>query len=586
MKKLLAPLISLALLGSTTTQITWAASPKAGATCSKVGVTKRVGTETLKCTQKGKKRIWVKSKVAPTPTPTPTPTPRTLTIYQSGAGKPGPVKTNIDKVSAELTFNPATAPTGTNLKVWVYDPEDATKSLNSPGLFYRKLDGDWIYKAANNDGTVFLTLTSGSYLLSTVEPNGNIAKYSRKNYAFVVDEKGVASTVGLLPNSTGFFTLTIDLRATTTVTTTPSPTATFVPKNSCQLQGQDGNLAMNQGFPHRSERLPVSGVIKAIMIPVDFPDVVGTGNPAEVYYSMAKGMDDFYRKVSAERVSFSFQVLPTYIRMDFKSDKYNLGKWSSGDALGYWRATLEAADPYVDYSLFDVVYVLSPQNIPSSSIAFGPAFPFRSDTNDGPVNNGTFSGADAYQNFPGADWKWISHETGHLFGLHDLYTDGLAATYGSWDLMSLNWSTQAIELNSWNRYISDWLDESQIDCITLEALSSTPMTRTLTPLVQSSSGIKSQLIRLSSSLILVAEYRTTGGLDVIPSNNEGVLVYTVDMTIPSIKGGWKTQRRIGSIAPDFTDATLKSGDSVIVNGVTISVTSVSSSGAQIKISKN
>ena len=343
---------------------------------------------------------------------------------------------------------------------------------------------------------------------------------------------------------------------------------------------------MNQGFPHRGDRLPTSGVIRAIMIPVDFPDVNGSGNPAETYFSMAQGMDEFYRKVSDNRVSFSFQILPTYIRMTFPSNQYNLGTWSSGDSIGYWKATLAAADPYVDYSKFDVVYVLSPRNIPWSSIAYGPAFPVKVETDDGPVYNGTFSGADAYQNFPGGDWKWISHETGHLFGLHDLYTDGVPATYGSWDLMSLNWSTQAIELNSWNRYISDWLTESQIDCITLDALGPTPITRNLTPLVQSNSGIKSQLIRLSSTLILVAEYRVTGGLDVIPKSNEGVLVYTVDMTIPSIKGGWKTQRRTGSTAQDFTDATLKSGDSITVNGVTISVTSLGSSAAEIKISKS
>ena len=231
------------------------------------------------------------------------------------------------------------------------------------------------------------------------------------------------------------------------------------------------------------------------MIPVDFPDVVGSGNPAELYYSMAQGMDEFYRKVSDGKVSFTFQILPNYLRLNFPSNKYNLGTWSGGDSMGYWKAALAAADPYVDYSKFDVVYVVSPRTIPWSSIAYGPAFPVKVDTDDGPVYNGTFSGADAYQNFPGADWKWIAHETGHLFGLHDLYTDGVAATFGSWDLMSLNWSTEAVEFDSWNRYISDWLNESQVDCLTTDAISQTPITRTLVPLVQSTPGTKAQFIR-------------------------------------------------------------------------------------------
>jgi len=423
-----------------------------------------------------------------------------------------------------------------------------------------------------------LNLPTGSYVFDTVEPNSNRDKYVRKTYSLTVDDRGTASITGLQPNSLGIFTVTINLKP---------QTQAFQPKNQCQLLGQDGNSGMNSGFPHRTDRLPTSGVIRALMIPVDFPDVIGSGNPSELYFDMAKGMDDFYRKVSDNQVSFSFQILPSYLRLNFPSNYYNLGTWSSGDAVGYYKAALAAADPIVDYSKFDVVYVLSPKNIPASSIAYGPAFPMQVETNDGDIFNGSISGADAYRSFPGADWKWIAHETGHLFGLHDLYTtDGRKETYGSWDIMSLNWSVQAIELNAWNRYISDWLKESQIDCLTLDSLSSTPVSRSLAPLVKSLSGTKAQLIRLSSSKILVAEYRISGGFDVIPQSNEGVLIYTVDMQVPSIKGGWMTQRRSGSIKEDFTDATLKSGDSVIVEGIKIEVISLSEVRADIRISKS
>ncbi|NDE71983.1 MAG: hypothetical protein EB054_04690, partial [Actinobacteria bacterium] len=105
------------------------------------------------------------------------------------------------------------------------------------------------------------------------------------------------------------------------------------------------------------------------------------------------------------------------------------------------------------------------------------------------------------------------------------------------------------------------------------------------PLISTKGGVRAQFIRLSSTKILVAEYRINGGLDLIPSSNEGVLVYTVDMTIPSIKGGWSVQRRTGSTREDFTDAALKIGDSVVVNGISITVTSATKPGAELKISK-
>jgi len=494
-------------------------------------------------------------------------------IYQGGGGA-----ATGGKRSSELTFTPLPATTGSNVKLWIYDPENTSRSLNSPGIFYKRSDGNWTFFGSNIDGTVYLNLPAGSYVFDTVEPNSNTIKYSRKTYSLSVDDRGTATIPGLQTNSLGIFTVTINLKPQAQV---------FQPKNQCQLLGQDGNSSMNSGFPHRTERLPTSGVIRALMIPVDFPDVVGSGNPADIYFDMAKGMDDFYRKVSENQVSFSFQILPNYLRLNFPSNYYNLGKWNSGDAVGYYKAALAAADPIVDYSKFDVVYVLSPKNIPWSSIAYGPAFPMQVETDDGNVFNGSISGADAYQNFPGADWKWIAHETGHLFGLHDLYTtDGQKGTYGSWDIMSLNWSTQAIELNAWNRYISDWLKDSQIDCLTMDSLGSTSITRSLVPLVKSLSGSKAQLIRLSSSKILVAEYRLSGGLDVIPQSNEGVLIYMVDMKVPTIKGGWMTQRRSGSTKEDFTDATLKSGDSVIVEGVKIEVIGLTDTRADLRISKS
>ena len=180
----------------------------------------------------------------------------------------------------------------------------------------------------------------------------------------------------------------------------------------------------------------------------------------------------------------------------------------------------------------------------------------------------------------------MSHETGHLFGLHDLYTvSPQPGTFGYWDLMSMNWSTEAIEFSSWNRYITGWLQESEINCLDSTSISSSAITQSLIPLVSTKTGTRAQFIKLSATKILAIEYRITGGIDQIASANEGVLVYTVDMTVPSIKGGWSVQRRTGSTREDFTDAALKVGDTVSVNGISITVTSMSRTGADIRIAK-
>ncbi|MFM8445752.1 MAG: hypothetical protein ACKN9Z_00090, partial [Actinomycetota bacterium] len=143
----------------------------------------------------------------------------------------------------------------------------------------------------------------------------------------------------------------------------------------------------------------------------------------------------------------------------------------------------------------------------------------------------------------------------------------------------------AIELNAWNRYLTGWLAESQIDCLDSVAISSSAITRNLVPLVEKVSGQKAQFVKLSDTKILVMEYRTTGGYDVIPEQEEGVLIYTVDTTIQSIRGGWQVQRRPGSTKSNFSDAALRTGDKITVSGITIEVTSLAKTSASLKISK-
>ena len=469
------------------------------------------------------------------------------------------------------------ATTNRNLKLWVYDPEDSSRSLNSPGIFYKRDNGDWTWAGANADGTVYVDLPEGNYIFDTVEPNQNTSKYKRKTYSLVIDSKQIPKITGLIANSQGIYTVTVELQVAL-----PS----FQPKNVCQLRSQDGSSTLNNGFPRSSERLKDKGALKSLIIPVDFPDVIGSGNPAEIYYEMATSMDNFYQKMSDNRVSFSFEIYPRYLRLDFKSDTYGLGRWNSGNAFGYYKAAIDAADPFVDFSKFDVVYILSPRNIPWSSIAYGPAFPVSVETDDGRINNGTFSGADAYQSILGADWKWMAHETGHLFGLHDLYTSGSQKpTYGEWDLMANNFSTRAIELNSWNRYITNWLSDSQIDCVDKSSIGTGTFSRELRPLSSNSTGQKAQFVKISDSKILVLEYRKNGGFDRLPPDSEGVLVYTVDMTIATMKGGWSVQRRPGSSHQDYLDAALRAGDKIAVEGIEIEVVSTTESSTTLRMRK-
>lgn len=589
-------LVSLILIFALVAPMNATASIKAGGSCKKAGQTSTFAGKKYTCIKSGKKLVWNKGvaiakptpvatavptpiptpTVTPTPTPTvtPTPTPTSIPIYTGGAGS----LTNL-QVSFELPILPQPSE-GFNLKLWIHDPNDSKKPLSSTGIWFNKDNEGWKSIRANGDGTVFGKWLPGSYLFDTTEPSQALAsQYPRRRYSATVGQDGKVTVNNLTPNSLGFFTVT-------TFFVNQSQIPVFSPKNQCQLQNSNRDNSLSVGFPRANKRLKNSGVIKAIFIPVDFPNLVGTGNPAELYFEMARGLNEYFETVSSGKVSFQTEILKDYVRMPFESTKHRLGVWNEGNPNAYWEESIAAADAFVDYSKFDVAYVLSPVDILSSTIAYGPAFPRTVITNDGELNNGSFSGADAYQRFPGASWKWIAHETGHLFGLHDLYTlESQAPTFGTWDLMSLNWSRTAIELSSWNRYITGWLEENQVQCYSREEIESSTKEIQLVPLVEKVTGVKSSLVRISPTKILVAEYRRTGGLDVIPVTEAGVLVYTVDMTIESIRGGWQVQRRVGSVTRDLTDAALKAKDKIVVEGISIEVLEVTDTTARIKLSK-
>jgi len=93
------------------------------------------------------------------------------------------------------------------------------------------------------------------------------------------------------------------------------------------------------------------------------------------------------------------------------------------------------------------------------------------------------------------------------------------------------------------------------------------------------------LIPVTSSKMLVIESRKKESLDNIATTNEGVLVYTVDMKKGQLGGGYEIQKRVGSTDPNFEDAALRTGDSITVSGVKITVTELSNVGDTVKISK-
>jgi M6 family metalloprotease-like protein len=328
--------------------------------------------------------------------------------------------------------------------------------------------------------------------------------------------------------------------------------------------------------------------VKALIVPVDFTDVVGKDNPVTFFTPIAEGVNKYYNIISYGRVAFDFTILPNYVHMDFPINKYGIANTvGAGDVAGYRKAVLDATNSQINYADYEAVYFLVPKEMPMSLMGWGPAITAPYEVTGGYIINGATGGADMYyvtnNGINGGTWKWMAHETGHAFGWYDEDYKHESPSLGDWGIMAMSWSNDVIETGAWDRYLQGWLEESQVGCTSKSSLT-TSREFAINALGENNGDQKAVMIPLSPSKILVMESRRKSSLDNFTQTREGLLVYTVDMTIGQLGGGYKTIRRPGSTDATFRDAALQQGDSVTVEGVTITVTKSAANADTVTIS--
>jgi M6 family metalloprotease-like protein len=513
----------------------------------------------------------------------------------------------LTNVSAPKNITPA--PAGSNVKLWITDPRQLGMGLAGSGLFYSTDAASWTFAPANPDGTVYADWAPGNYTIDIVEPNGNTSDYQRRSFTVRVASSG--STVdGVKANKAGVSVVAPQLAMQVSDTIAKKiaeltalanlPLSNFTPTSPCQLLDQvtpERGLAtaLSAGFPKVPIRLPSFGRIRALILPVSFDDLASKRVPSELFTSTANGTRDFYFAQSYGKLAFDFFVTPNWVKMPFSVKKY-----SSNDADGYgwiWPSDELVKDVFrltadqITYGDYDVVYLLLPETVARKQMGSGPAHPYLFETSSGVIASVATGGWDMYYNndrpggngVVGGDWKWMSHETGHLFGLYDEDYQHKSTTLGEWGIMAAAWSNAAVELGAWDRYLQGWLTDDQIACRQLSELSPSGESITLDPVVGRSAGLKSIMIPISASKILVIESRKRKGFD--SPLRSGVLVYTVDMKLGQLSGGYVIKPRPGaSDKKEFLDAALRAGDSITVGGVTISVVRIGENSDVVKIS--
>ncbi|MEU9126169.1 M6 family metalloprotease domain-containing protein [Streptomyces sp. NPDC048506] len=308
----------------------------------------------------------------------------------------------------------------------------------------------------------------------------------------------------------------------------PSATATAAvqpaspaPAGGCALPGRTGWT--DEG--HTTDRVQFqrsTGTHRVLTLFVDFPDAPAADS-TDAYAAHLAPAADWMRTASHGRSRLALSPLKRWIRMPADSTSYGFARGLTFEAHEkYVRDAITAADPYADFSRYDMVYIVPTKA--AAAISFSPTYLYDPSTPGVTADGTRVKWAVTF----GQDmWRWghkvADHETGHTFGLPDLYsfTGATHQFVGGWDVMG-NIAGPAPQYLGWHSWKLGWTRDDQVACLPA------PGRRTvrLTP-VERPGGTKIAVLRTSGTTAYVAESRRAEGNDRAACST-GVLVYKVD----------------------------------------------------------
>nr|WP_223184303.1 M6 family metalloprotease domain-containing protein [Streptomyces sp. CBMA152] len=374
------------------------------------------------------------------------------------------------------------------------------------------------------------------------------------------------------------------------LTGTPAAHAatTADPASACALPATTGWMDEGHDTDHSVFKRP-TGTVRVAMIFVDFPDAPATENPADDSAQLTPGADWLWN-ASYGKTWLAISQYQHWVRMPRASTDYGFARGLSHEAHeAYVRDAVAAADPQVDFSHYDLVYVVPTRN--ASAISFTPTYIYDPDT-AGVVADGTrIKWAVTF----GQDmWHWgpklVAHETAHTFGLPDLYAFDAGSDahrfIGGWDLMGLIGGAGP-QYFAWQSWKLGWTADSQVRCRASAGSDTVYLTA-----VEYGSGTKMAVIPTGPTTAYVVESRRAvqgdSGLC-----STGALVYRVDTSVPTGQGPIHVMDAKPTATPPsgcrpLDDAPFWAGESFTdaAAGVRIDVLSADGYGETVRVTKS
>jgi hypothetical protein len=286
------------------------------------------------------------------------------------------------------------------------------------------------------------------------------------------------------------------------------------PLETCRLQETSNRTGAGaKGFPAR-QTVSSLGEVKVAVLPVDFANAVGQGNPETLYRDDANKIEEWGRYFSRGKMNYKVELKANnWLRAPRGAEWYTClecqkgakeQKQSQQDAL---QQLVDIADSSYDFTSTKFLYFVFPYE---AEKLYGTAlYAHRAtlQTKEGPIT------VSAYGEMGGgvgaiADrtkiWDHAVHEFLHFQGFI-----GHGPDNGSNYYISTNQWGASKAVTSWEAFLNGWFAEEEVLCIDKADLKQS-VSLTLDSLDNFGPRVESVMIRIDAEQLLIVELRANG----------------------------------------------------------------------------
>jgi M6 family metalloprotease-like protein len=287
--------------------------------------------------------------------------------------------------------------------------------------------------------------------------------------------------------------------------------------------------------------------VRIILLFADFTDKKFQYTPQPIRDAWVPASTQWFQRASFGRFTLEVDWIDRVYHIPKSSGSYGgpIGGESRGNLETVLNDALQLADPDVDFSRYDAVWIANPLGYgvgqyrawPGEGLQFdGKEILHAQFPTEMVVDQPFILPETGHLVTPaGAAHQMLTHELGHHLGLPDLSYQSSPGVYefashvAGWDLQENPagmW--RGADYFAWNKWRLGWLDRQQIRGTSAPGA----VEETLSP-VETAGGVKMIVAKTTPSFLYAVEVRRRLGNDAGMTCDEGVLVYRVDSTVPN-----------------------------------------------------